>query len=349
MDERVRADKQRVGLEALRRSIRASRRRTVNSPMHCAYNQTRECFLGLEVTAVDSPREDVAEAMKTLAIQAGEGLWIVPFRGIPPAGFAAPFDLIYLDDACRVLDLVEAFPALPVGASTPQPASVLVLPAHTIYYSQTGRGDQLSVCAAEEMVRRLELLAEAGVPANMESALPLQETPFSSEDRASVEAETPARGTGNSHPERHAMPLPKPSSKPPHKLRNWLEHWLAPDPRKAPREAAPGLEAYFWTGAAPEAQPVRDVSSSGLYLVTDERWYLGTRILMTLQRTDCGDEAVERSIAVQSRAVRWGPDGVGLQLELPDAKDARFGRHPLLDGVGKKEFDHFLRQLARDK
>jgi hypothetical protein len=68
---------------------------------------------------------------------------------------------------------------------------------------------------------------------------------------------------------------------------------------------------------------------------------------MTLQRSDLGEETAERSIAVQSRAVRWGPDGVGLQFILPDEQDRRRGNAPLLHSVGKKEFERFLEQLKR--
>ena len=55
----------------------------------------------------------------------------------------------------------------------------------------------------------------------------------------------------------------------------------------------------------------------------------------------------ERSIAVHSRAVRWGPDGVGLQFVLADAHDRRRGNAPILDAAGRKEFEHFLGQLKR--
>ena len=97
------------------------------------------------------------------------------------------------------------------------------------------------------------------------------------------------------------------------------------------------------------AHGIRDISSSGLYVVTEERWYPGTLVLMTLQRNDLGEEMAERSIAVQSRAVRWGPDGVGLQFVLPDEEDRRRGDAPLLDAAGRKEFEHFLEQLKRAK
>ena len=61
---------------------------------------------------------------------------------------------------------------------------------------------------------------------------------------------------------------------------------------------------------------MKDISATGLYVVTEERWYPGTLILMTLQNTHAGEEIAERSISVLSRAVRWGNDGVGLQFVL---------------------------------
>jgi hypothetical protein len=87
-----------------------------------------------------------------------------------------------------------------------------------------------------------------------------------------------------------------------------------------------------------------------LYLVTEERWYPGTLILMTLSRTDCGEECAERSIAVHSRAVRWGNDGVGLQFILASPQDARRGRQvPVVDGLDKRELERFLRLLQNGK
>ena len=58
---------------------------------------------------------------------------------------------------------------------------------------------------------------------------------------------------------------------------------------------------------------------------------------------------MERSIAVQSRAVRWGPDGVGLQFVLPDEMEPNRARVTILDAVGRKELDHFLQQLKQGK
>jgi hypothetical protein len=71
---------------------------------------------------------------------------------------------------------------------------------------------------------------------------------------------------------------------------------------------------------------------------------------MTLTITEQGEECAERSIAVHSRAVRWGNDGVGLQFILTNPEDKRRGRQPqVVDGLDKKALDRFLRQLQNGK
>src|ERR1700721_1753348 len=122
----------------------------------CAYNQTRECFLGLEVDGADLSLAKLKDRIASLALKSGEGLWLSPFRGLPEWGIRVPLDLLYLDQDCRVIDVVESYPVFRANAATPQPASVLALPTHSIYSSQTQVGDQLVLCAAEEMQQRLE-------------------------------------------------------------------------------------------------------------------------------------------------------------------------------------------------
>jgi hypothetical protein len=125
--------------------------------------------------------------------------------------------------------------------------------------------------------------------------------------------------------------------------KSWWQRLLSPDPpqpRKATREALPGLTAYFWTGGVPVAHDIQDVSPTGLYVVTEERWYPGTVIRMTL--TDSTEPASERSITVNAQAVRWGNDGVGLRFVLRE--DGR-GQSAMVDGVDKKQLDQFFQQL----
>jgi len=136
----------------------------------------------------------------------------------------------------------------------------------------------------------------------------------------------------------------KQNARPP---KSWLERWWSPDPRKAPREPSPGLAAYYWTGSAPTAHKIRDISASGLYVVTEERWYPGTLVLMTLQSTVYGEEAAETAIAVHSRAVRWGDDGVGLQFILKDSSSGRKDKNQMVEAIERKELEQFLQRLQR--
>jgi len=322
----------------------------MESRKHCAYNQTRECFLGLEVTAADLSNASLVARVAMLALKSGEGLWLIPFRGIPSTGLPVNLDLIYLDENCLVIEAVESFPTSRVSPSSRQAASVLALPMHSIYSSQTQPGDQLVLCVADEMEKRLEQLSGSGNEASkLHGAVLLREKPLWAGGPGLLELENRSGEEYRKSQSTHEMNLMEPGGatvKPP---KNWLQRWWSPDPRKAPREPSPGVAAYYWNGAPPEAHSIRDISSTGLYVVTEERWYPGTLILMTLQTSDKGGKVVERSIQVQSRAVRWGNDGVGLQFVLPDALEARGSNGQQLDGAGRKELEQFLQLLQKGK
>ena len=58
-----------------------------------------------------------------------------------------------------------------------------------------------------------------------------------------------------------------------------------------------------------------------MYVFTEERWYLGTVIRVTL--TDRRNPSAERSFTANAKVVRWGNDGVGLQFLLSTRKARR--------------------------
>jgi hypothetical protein len=271
----------------------------------------------------------------------------------------APLDLIYLDEECRVIVVVESYPTFHVSPSSPQAATVLALPIHSIYLSQTQAGDQLVLCMAEEMESRLERISSAsGVAGGAQSAVLLRGTPLWSggpgvvelEDRSGKDSFAEKRST-SARP--YEMDLIEPGLKYVKPPKNWLKRWWFPDPRTAPdlrdapRESLPGLAAYYWTGAAPKAHNIRDISSTGLYVVTEERWYPGTLILMTLQASEEVEYNSENAISVHSRAVRWGNDGVGLQFIPQDTPAARNVLNPLENGANKVELEYFLERLRK--
>jgi hypothetical protein len=102
------------------------------------------------------------------------------------------------------------------------------------------------------------------------------------------------------------------------------------------------LLAYYWNGAAPAPHSVRDISSAGAYLVTEERWHPGTVLMLTLQRTDKYIDGHPRSIPLQSKVVRWGIDGVGFVFVFPATTDFR-GWDAYVHGADRKMFDRFAR------
>jgi hypothetical protein len=282
--------------------------------MYCAYNQTRECFLGLEVTAGDFSYK--ALGMEgALSLNPNEGLWLTPFRGIPSSGVTAPLDLIYLDGDCCVVDLVESFPVFHNNPSRPIAESLLVLPAHSIASSETQLGDQFVLCVTEEMQRRLELLNGRGSTCGGTSgAVPSLEMPVApSGPTSTVSDDLPGGGHEELKPAQ--ITTAKKRADP---LRNWFKRWWSLDARKAPRQPAPRLSAFYWNGSTPNAHDIRDVSATGLYLLTEDRWYPGTLILMTLQDLEGGKNGTKPVISVKVRAVRCGNDGVGLQFVLSE-------------------------------
>lgn len=135
---------------------------------YCVYNETRECFLGLRVAPADTTFTRLKGLIGKLHLRFDEGLWVVPSNGVHTLGVLFPLDLIYLDEEQRVLHQIEYFPRFRIAPLRIQAASVLQLPTHTIYSSQTQPGDQLVICPAEEMELRLRRGTAAEVASQVE-------------------------------------------------------------------------------------------------------------------------------------------------------------------------------------
>jgi uncharacterized membrane protein (UPF0127 family) len=130
---------------------------------YCVYNQTRECFLSLGVTRADSIFMRLKGLIGRMSMKSDEGLWVVPSSGVHTWGVLFPLDLIYLDEKYRVVCATEHFPRFRVGPLRLHAASVLELPTHSIYSSQTQQGDQLVICTADEIEERLTQVSTASL------------------------------------------------------------------------------------------------------------------------------------------------------------------------------------------
>jgi uncharacterized membrane protein (UPF0127 family) len=317
---------------------------------YCVYNQTRESFLSLGVTVADPATAQVRELIDKVGAKPDSGLWMVPYRGNLPARGHSPVDLLYLDSEYRVIQEVESFLPSSIEPLKDEAASALVLPAHTIYSSQTQPGDQMVICIAEEMERRLERLSVPLNPASHAQTVvfPKEKQPSNGASSAAAsltyaESQDMSHSIDNSDPSGSRMGRRG-------SLLGWIQNWLSSssDRRRAPRQPLPGVVAYYWTGSTPRAYQIADISSTGFYVLTEERWFPGTMVLMTLQRIDSFGKNLNDSIAVQSRVVRWGSDGLGLAFVLSKAVDPHSGESVRENGADKKTLERFLERLKEE-
>jgi hypothetical protein len=133
--------------------------------------------------------------------------------------------------------------------------------------------------------------------------------------------------------------------------RNWFTNLLLgnpADPRRALRESLPGLIAYFFTGGTPAPHEVRDISVTGMYIITDEGWYPGTVVRVTL--TDRDHPTNDRTFTVNAKAIRRGRDGVGLEFILEKENQLRSENAQISErtlGANHARVEAFLEELKR--
>jgi uncharacterized membrane protein (UPF0127 family) len=119
----------------------------------CAFNVTRQAFINLGVSVADTTLTRLRGLLGRMRLRTNEGLWMVPSRGIHTFGLMFPVDLIYLDQDLRVVHLVENLGPLRIAPLRMNSASILELPARSIYQSGTQVGDQLMIRTPQDMER----------------------------------------------------------------------------------------------------------------------------------------------------------------------------------------------------
>ena len=121
------------------------------------------------------------------------------------------------------------------------------------------------------------------------------------------------------------------------KRKGWLESFLEPEVERAERRSVDQFAAYRWSGVSLVQEAVRDISPTGVYIVTDERWKPGTLVTLTLQREGPLETNSERRIDVRAKVARYGEDGVGLAFAFakddPEAQQWENLRESLVQGA----------------
>ena len=345
---------------------------------YCVYNQTRGHFVATDVEAVDTSAGGVETRLQAMEQGAGTGLWILPYVEISPTSIRLPVDLVFLNNDGAVLSTVESFPLASPVVSSDGVWSVLVLPANTLAQAEIRAGDRLIISPPADMVRHLQktsgtkaeanatpgpvpdpfVIAPAGEQTGSDEEEPapgaVAPEPAASIEAAPIKAEIAGGEVAGTEELAASPPGETDGWKKKLEPRNWFMRLLLGDhvdPRRAPRESPPGLITYFFTGGTPAGEPVRDISATGMFIVTVEHWYPGTVVRFTL--TDQNHPTADRTLTVNAKAVRRGSDGEGLEfvLEEEDQKATEINQTEITQllertlGVNHARVQAFLRTL----
>lgn len=113
------------------------------------YNTSRETFLATEAIVANTySRRLIGLLGKTKAwMRPGNGLWIVPSRGVHTIGMLFPIDLVFLDQQRRVIHLEEHIRPFKISRVCLRASTVLELPPYTIFRTGTRLGDALEIAS----------------------------------------------------------------------------------------------------------------------------------------------------------------------------------------------------------
>ncbi len=114
-----------------------------------AFNRTRNAYLANHLSVADThwSRFRGLMGMDAASFPAGNGLWIIPSRGVHTLGMKFPIDVLYLDTNKCVVHLEQSLQPWRVARVSIRTTSVLELPANTLRSSGTAVGDEIEIAS----------------------------------------------------------------------------------------------------------------------------------------------------------------------------------------------------------
>jgi uncharacterized protein len=111
----------------------------------CVYNKTRERFVATRARVADGYFSRLVGLLGTTRRWArpGNGLWIIPSHGVHTIGMLYALDLIFLDNNKTVVEVEEHVRPFRISKVSIKANSVLELPTHTVFRTETKVGDRL--------------------------------------------------------------------------------------------------------------------------------------------------------------------------------------------------------------
>lgn len=137
-------------------------------------------------------------------------------------------------------------------------------------------------------------------------------------------------------------------------FKEWFKEPPPKKPRMGTRVPAPQFVAIHPTDHNTTEAPIKDIaqdqikdiSATGIYILTKDRWENGTPVPLTLHRSSLKDELDEANdLTLPATAVRSGQDGVGLQFELPNDIDPKSWVSLVEGAVGEAGPDNIVEQF----
>jgi hypothetical protein len=125
-----------------------------------------------------------------------------------------------------------------------------------------------------------------------------------------------------------------------------LLRWIYPDQRLANRHSTPPLIAYPGVVRSSNEYSVGDISLTGFFLITDERWIIGTGFPITLERTD--EAGAGLTLTLHSTAVRSGEDGVAFTFAQPATEQSSDNKRGAATRSDLTKLAQFLKGIRLD-
>jgi uncharacterized membrane protein (UPF0127 family) len=112
-----------------------------------AFNRTRHAYLAtrLAIAGTHWSRFRGLMCAEASSFQSGDGLWIVPCRGVHTFAMNFPIDVVYLDGNKVVVHVEEDLKPWRLARVKLRATSVIELPGQTLKQSGTAVGDKIEI------------------------------------------------------------------------------------------------------------------------------------------------------------------------------------------------------------
>jgi uncharacterized protein len=112
-----------------------------------AFNRTRRAYLATQLCVAGTHWSRFRGLMgrEAESFPAGQGLWIVPSRGVHTFAMRFPIDVVYLDRDKVVVHLEENLKPWRLAPLRMRAASVLELPRQALHGTGTAVGDKIEI------------------------------------------------------------------------------------------------------------------------------------------------------------------------------------------------------------